>query len=290
MSNYEAQIRQQVERLSTSHFNEIEASVAAKRIAWYQQQAFVISDSQTTTPRDAFERLFFGYMGLTPKDLPIVRETENEITWLSKNPCPTLDACLKLGLDTRQVCRAAYEKSTQAFLSQIDPQLRFLRSYQEIRPYADHCLESIVKVDFERMMRIAIAEAQISRQEGNKGYGAVIIYGQHILSQAHDTATTENDPSLHAVVSAIRKAVQITGDANLCGSVLFSTCEPCPMCSALAIWANITSVVYGASIEETVQPGKARIRIGIKEMVEKSTVMVEVLGNVLGQECRALFR
>lgn len=290
MSNYEAQIRQQVERLSTSHFNEIEASVAAKRIAWYQQQAFVISDSQTTTPRDAFERLFFGYMGLTPRDLPIVRETENEITWLSKNPCPTLDACLKLGLDTRQVCRAAYEKSTQAFLSQIDPQLRFLRSYQEIRPYADHCLESIVKVDFERMMRIAIAEAQISRQEGNKGYGAVIIYGQHILSQAHDTATTENDPSLHAVVSAIRKAVQITGDANLCGSVLFSTCEPCPMCSALAIWANITSVVYGASIEETVQPGKARIRIGIKEMVEKSTVMVEVLGNVLGQECRALFR
>lgn len=290
MSNYEALIRQQVERLSTSHFNEIEASVAAKRIAWYQQQAFVISDSQTTTPRDAFERLFFGYMGLTPKDLPIVRETENEITWLSKNPCPTLDACLKLGLDTRQVCRAAYEKSTQAFLSQIDPQLRFLRSYQEIRPYADHCLESIVKVDFERMMRIAIAEAQISRQEGNKGYGAVIIYGQHILSQAHDMATTENDPSLHAVVSAIRKAVQITGDANLCGSVLFSTCEPCPMCSALAIWANITSVVYGASIEETVQPGKARIRIGIKEMVEKSTVMVEVLGNVLGQECRALFR
>ena len=45
-----------------------------------------------------------------------------------------------LGLDTRSVCRGAYEKSTQAFISHMDPELRFLRSYSEIRPYSDHRL------------------------------------------------------------------------------------------------------------------------------------------------------
>ncbi|RPI83957.1 MAG: nucleoside deaminase [Chloroflexi bacterium] len=290
MSNYELQVKQQVEKLSSCSYHEIETAVAAKRISWYRQQAFDSRSGHAATPREAFERLFFDYMGLAPKDLPIIHETEDKIVWQSKNACPTLDACLRLGLDTRKVCRAAYEKSTQAFLSQIDPQLRFLRSYQEIRPYAGHCLESIVKIDFEQIMRIAIAEARISRMEGNKGYGAVIVYGQQILSKTYDTATTENDPSLHAEVKAIREAVQVTGDANLSGAVLFSTCEPCPMCSALAVWANVTSVVYGASIEETAKLGKARIMISSQTMVEKSPVMIEVIGNVLGQECTNLYR
>ena len=229
-------------------------------------------------------------MGLSPADLEIVRETDTEIAWLSKNDCPTLEACQELGLDTRQVCRAAYEKSTQAFLSQIDPQLRFLRSYTEIRPYAPHCLERIVRVDFDGLMAAAIDEARASRQAGNKGYGALVVYGDQVVAKAYDTAATEKDPSLHAEVNAIRQAVRALGDPDLSGCILVSTCEPCPMCSSLAVWANLTSLVYGASIEETARLGKSRIRVSAQEIASRSPAAVEIVGGVLAEACTALYR
>jgi len=229
-------------------------------------------------------------MGLSVQELPVISETADEIVRRSINQCPTLEAARRLGLDTRQVCRAIYEKSTQAFLSQLDPQLRFLRSYVEIRPYADHCKERIVRVDFEDMMRLAIEEANLSKRDGNKGYGAVVILGRKILGKAHDTTVTDQDPSRHAEVNAIRQAVRAQGDSNLSGAILFSTCEPCPMCSSLAVWANLTTIVYGVSIEGTAQFGKTRIQVSAREIIEKSPVMIEVVGDVLRDECQTLYQ
>ncbi|MGD0752886.1 MAG: nucleoside deaminase [Anaerolineales bacterium] len=287
--NFESKIEQQMERLKQSSCLEIEREVAQKRIDWVTQNRTAAGKPEHPSPRQAFEALFFEYMGLPAKDLPVLSETDTEIVWRSLNRCPTLEACQRLGLDTRQVCRGAYEKSTQAFLSQLDPQLRFLRSYAEIRPYSDHCMESIVRVDFEEMQRLAIAEARVSKQDGNKGYGAVVVRGHEILGKAHDTAVTERDPSRHAEDNAIRQAVQALGESNLSGAILFSTCEPCPMCSSLAVWANLTTIVYGVSIEETAAMGKSRIRVSAKEIIEKSPVMIEVIGDVLREECRALY-
>jgi guanine deaminase len=228
-------------------------------------------------------------LGLTEKELPVVEENADEIIWLSGNPCPTLEACWQLTMDTRKVCRAAYEKSTQAFLSRLDPRLRFLRSYTEIRPFSPQCRERIVRVNFETMMAIAVEEALISRVEGNKGYGTVVAFGAQILSRAHDTTVTQKDPSLHGEMNAIRQAVQAFGDVNLSGCLLFSTCEPCPMCYSLAVWANLTGIVYGASIEETAWMGKSRIQVSAKEIVGKSPVMLEVIGGVLKEECLRLY-
>ena len=228
-------------------------------------------------------------MGLRPEDLPILQENETEIVWASQNACPTLAACGRLGLDTRVVCRKAYEKSTQAFVSAIDPELRFLRNYRQIRPYADRCEERIVRVDFRRMMGIAIAEAHASLAEGNKGYGAVAALGNCIVARAHDTAVSQRNPSLHAEVNALRATAAVLSDGNLCGVVLFSTCEPCPMCSSLAVWFNVSAIVYGASIEETVARGKSRIRLSAREVIDRSPVMMEVYGGVLRQECLELY-
>jgi tRNA(adenine34) deaminase len=287
--NFELKVEQQIERLKHSSCREIEREVAHKRIVWLAQHYPATGEQAHPSPRQAFDLLFLDYMGLPATELPIVSETDAEIVWRSLNRCPTLEAAQRLGLDTRHICRAAYEKSTQAFLSQLDPQLRFLRSYQEIRPYTPHCREMIVRVDFEDMLRLAIEEAKLSKQSGNQGYGAVVVLGQAILSQAHDTAVTDRDPSRHAEVNAIRQAVQAQGDGNLSGAILFSTCEPCPMCSSLAVWANLTTIVYGVSIEETARLGKSRIRVSAKEIIEKSPVMIEVIGEVLRDECRSLY-
>ncbi len=286
---FDVKVYKKVEKLKRLPLRAIESEAAGKRVSWFRKHRPAQGHGARPSPRDAFELLFFDYMGLNREDLPVAADSESEIAWRSRNPCSTLDACKRLGLDTRVVCRGAYEKSTQAFVSQLDPSLRFLRSYEEIRPYTSYCAESIVRLDFEEMMAIAIEEAKASKREGNKGYGAVVALGGRIIGRAHDTAITEKDPSLHAEVNAIRQAVRALGDVNLSGAVLFSTCEPCPMCSSLAVWANLTTIIYGASIQETAASGNSRILVSAGEIAEKSPVMLEVIGNVLGEECRLLY-
>ncbi len=288
MDRFEEQVQQQVERLQTKSLRDIEKAVTEKRLNWWSAHP-ALKKRISVSPRDAFECLFFDYMGLKKEDLPILSESENEITWASQNPCPTLIACQQLNLDTRRVCRQAYEKSTQAFISQMDPALRFVRSYTEIRPHAAICRESIIRIDLAAAMQQAIDEARLSRKEGNKGYGAVLWYSGRILAAAHDTAGTLKDPSLHAEVNAIRQACRALDDANLCGAVLISTCEPCPMCSSLAVWANVSSIVYGHPLKR--QPlGKARITVTAKEIVEKSLAQIEIIPGILKEECLALYR
>lgn len=278
-----------LQRFQTQKYYVIESEVAQKRVSWFEENQDSIRQKYSPTPRSAFELLFFEYMGLSDNDLPIIKENDSEIVWKSKNNCSTLNLCHELKLDTNIVCQSVYEKPTQLLLSQLDPQLRFIRAYQQIRPYTDYCLERIVKVNFKKMMKLAIDEAKLSRAEGNKGYGSVIALGNDIITKTHDTAFTEKDPSLHAEVNAIRQACKKLNKSNLSGTILFSTCEPCPMCSSLAVWANVTTIVYGASIKETSDLGKLRITISSKEIINQSPVLIEVIENVLKDECIQLY-
>jgi len=292
MSTFEQKVKRTIEQLQHESFHTIAADITQKRMAWLDRVLPEKTGYDKFTPRDVYELLFFENMKLERDELPIVSESPDEIVWLSRNRCTLLEACLALGLDTRKVCRPVNEKATQAFLSRINPQLRFHRSglsRDEIRPHADYCKEKIVRTDFAAYMRIAIQEAQRSKAEGNKGYGAVVVFDNQIIGQAHDTAITERDPSLHAEVNAIRQAVKARHDPDLCGAILFSTCEPCPMCASLAVWANVTTIVYGISIQETADMGRSRIRVSANEIIAKSPCSIEVIGDILHDECKLLY-
>lgn len=271
-----------------------EREVALKRMAWLDRRGLSRplgwpEPTAPVSPREAFKLLFLDYMGLAPEHLPVVDETDSRITWLSDNPCPTLEACSRLGLDTRLVCRSIYERPTQAFLSQLDPSLRFVRDYSNIRPYAPHCWESIVRLDLRGLMREAVQEALAAKAEGNKGYGAVLVWKDQVLVRAHDTISTEKDPSQHGELKAIRQAAAALGTRDLCGALLLSTCEPCPMCAGLAIWANVTTVVYGSSIADTAAMGRTRIMLPAAEVADRAPGFMEVIGGVLKDECDRLY-
>jgi tRNA(adenine34) deaminase len=290
MDTFEERVRRTTEQLQQASFQAIASDITQKRMAWLDRVLPDRPDHDQFTPKDAYELLFFEHMKLERGELPIVSESSNEIVWLSQNRCSLLEGCLALGLDTRKVCRAVNEKATQAFLSRINPRLRFHRSYDEIRPHAGWCREKIVQTDLTAYMRIALREAQLSRSEGNKGYGAVVVFDNQIIGQAHDTAITQRDPSLHAEVNAIRQAVKTMNDPDLCGAILFSTCEPCPMCASLAVWANVTTIVYGVSIQETARLGRSRILISARELVARSPCPIEVIGDILHAECKLLYQ
>lgn len=57
--------------------------------------------------------------------------------------------------------------------------------------------------------------------------------------------TLDNDPTAHAEVNAIRKACSLTRNFKLDGCVVYSSCEPCPMCLSALYWAGVTRIYYG---------------------------------------------
>jgi hypothetical protein len=117
--------------------------VIQKRPAWFDRNHKWFK----TTGQPVWDgyRLFYEtYLGLSiPGDGEIVKRTDQKIVTRWWNPCPTLDACQKLGLDTRMVCKKAYQVPVQTLLVQVHPKLRFDRNYACIRPYAPYCEEII---------------------------------------------------------------------------------------------------------------------------------------------------
>jgi hypothetical protein len=125
----------------------LEECVFAKRRRWMENnpRSFLAGNDPVM---QGFRMFYEHYLGLsTPRDGEVVATGENKITVRWRNRCPTLDACAKLGLDTRVVCRLAYDRPVQMMLEQIDPRLRFVRNYDAIRPHADACEETIELVE-----------------------------------------------------------------------------------------------------------------------------------------------
>ena len=121
--------------------------VTAKRLAWLDEHLDHLP--RTGDPLlDGYRMFYEVYLGLSvPEDGAIVERGERRIVTRWWNACPTLEACQALGLDTRVICRVAYHAPVQAFLSRIDPRLRFDRNYDALRPQAPYCEEILLLVE-----------------------------------------------------------------------------------------------------------------------------------------------
>lgn len=121
----------------------LEQCVTEKRLAWLAHNP----TARPTTDDWVFEgyRLFYeAYLGVSvPKDGEIVERTRQRIVTRWWNRCPTLEACQKLGLDTREICQKVYHQPVQVILAKINPRLKFSRNYAALRPYCDYCEETI---------------------------------------------------------------------------------------------------------------------------------------------------
>ena len=107
-------------------------------------------------------------------------------------------------------------------------------------------------------------------------FGAAIVHSKSgdLLYRARNAVTRESDPSSHAELRTVRLAAKKLGKPSLAGYTLYSTCEPCAMCMANALWARLDRVVYGATIEgrqSSLQPdshfgagGRAAERYGLR--------------------------
>jgi tRNA(Arg) A34 adenosine deaminase TadA len=99
-------------------------------------------------------------------------------------------------------------------------------------------------MDDMTFMRRAI---ELSRQSalGTEGpFGAVVVKDGRIVGEGFNRVVPTGDPTAHAEVVAIREACRTLGTHVLDGAVLYTSCEPCPMCLGAAWWARVAEIVY----------------------------------------------
>ncbi len=101
--------------------------------------------------------------------------------------------------------------------------------------------------DDRSFMRKAISLAKESVRSGGGPFGAVIVRDGTIIAEAANSVVTDNDPTAHAEVKAIREACRSLGTYNLSGAAIYTSCEPCPMCLGAIYWANISRIFYGCT-------------------------------------------
>ena len=93
---------------------------------------------------------------------------------------------------------------------------------------------------------IALSEENVKKGLGGP-FGAVIVKNGKIIAKSANTVTTTNDPTAHAEVATIRLACQALNTFNLEGCIIYTSCEPCPMCLGAIYWARLDKMYYGNS-------------------------------------------
>lgn len=92
-----------------------------------------------------------------------------------------------------------------------------------------------------------MADEGIMKKEGGP-FGAVIVdSNNNIISTGNNQVLLNNDPTAHAEIVAIRRACQTLNTYDLSNYILYTSCEPCPMCLSAIIWSNIKTVYYGCN-------------------------------------------
>ena len=97
----------------------------------------------------------------------------------------------------------------------------------------------------KRFMREAIRLASESVKNGGGPFGAVIVKDGEIVAGSSNSVTIDNDPTAHAEVNTIRQACHKLGTFDLSDCIIYTSCEPCPMCLGAIYWAHLKCVYYG---------------------------------------------
>jgi guanine deaminase len=100
---------------------------------------------------------------------------------------------------------------------------------------------------------VALAVDSVARAGGP--FGAIVVTADGRVVEGNNRVTQDNDPTAHAEVTAIRRACAEIGSFDLSGATLYSSCEPCPMCLASALWARVDAVYFAADRHDAASAG-----------------------------------
>lgn len=105
------------------------------------------------------------------------------------------------------------------------------------------------------LLREAIELAVASASGAGGPFGAIVAHRGRVAGRGTNRVVADRDPTLHAEVVAIRDACRALRTHDLRGAVLYTSCEPCPMCFGAAWWARVDRIVHAASRADAAAAG-----------------------------------
>ena len=143
----------------------------------------------------------------------------------------------------------------------------------------------------ERFMREALRVAtERGADPSLNPIGCVIVKDGRIVAAERNRVEDDCDPTAHAEITAIRAAGSTLNDPDLRGAVLYSTLQPCGMCTMASIWSKVGRVVFGAGREDVHRMYFEARHIDTMTFIEDAYRKdIVIKGGVLRDECAALY-
>ena len=138
--------------------------------------------------------------------------------------------------------------------------------------------------DHERFIRLAIDEADKGGAEGNSAVGSIIVENNTVIGVGRNLVGASNDPTAHAETVALRETAAALGRSDFSGCALYTTFQPCPMCSGAIMVSGTSTVVMGARPN----PGESQYGdFSVEKLFQESGwgSKIEVISGILTEEC-----
>lgn len=135
-------------------------------------------------------------------------------------------------------------------------------------------------------MEVALREAERGAEQGEVPVGAVVVRGGIVIAHAHNETVRRKDPTAHAELLAIQRALEAVETDRLLDASLFVTLEPCAMCAGAAVVAKVGRLVYGTYDEKSGMCGSLADLVRHPRLNHR----LEVVPGVLADRAAALLR
>jgi len=138
----------------------------------------------------------------------------------------------------------------------------------------------------ERLARQTIELARLARRAGNHPFGALLAIDGDVVLTAQNTIATDRDPTAHAESNLVADAIRRLSRDEIRRSILYTSCEPCPMCAGKMYWAGIRAVVYALPASELALLAGADFLVPCVELFSRGAEAVTITGPLLVDEAR----
>lgn len=138
----------------------------------------------------------------------------------------------------------------------------------------------------EALVRQALALARSARDRGNHPFGALLAIGDRILLSAENSVVTDGDPSRHAELNLLQLAWARLEKSEIEAATLYTSTEPCPMCTGAIYYSAIPRIVYSLSQAGLSGITGGRFSLPCTYLLDLAARKTEVVGPVLEDEGR----
>lgn len=138
--------------------------------------------------------------------------------------------------------------------------------------------------EHDDFIRQTIGLADKSVSNGNHPFGALLVHNGEVILLSENTVVTQNNPTHHAEMNLVNAAWKALTPEVIKASTLYTSCEPCPMCTGAIFWSGIRRVVFSCPATVLGEIANDKFCKSCRDLFERADDKTEVIGPILEEE------